>query len=603
MQMNTVMLFSHVCCLTYITGAEKYLLQLSREFGRYFRCILVVPNEGVLAKKARASGISVIVQEFQRTASLWRPHAGILDEMQQLIQSGLPVLVNLLHVHNPQLVVTNTSVNPLPAIAAKKLGIPTTWVITEVIGQNPYTHHSIQVIERNSDWIVGISEAVLAPFGGRADGSKRFLLKPTWLPEELQPGTWLHWREQRRVLLGIRPHQKLIGYISSDIVPHKGLEHFVQMGLKLCKQMNDVHFLITGNQTYTDYFSRCMLQIRQSAFSDRFHISGFEGNIYTLYPALDVLVVPSLIAEGFGLTAMEGLIFGKPIVAYRSGGLSEILTEVGEEALLAAPGDIDDLTAKTKVALLQEANGKTEERRRSKASLHFGMERYRSKLLPLIEKIEEKVVAVIRQHEAVNNKIPDGMLVKGSSPAVFLLEDGMKRPFMNGESFYFYRFKWEQVLVLEDMILNLYPTGRGINQVGHFIPNAPSHLLVKGTSSGIYMWNAQKLRSIATHSIFDRLKFNINDVVSIPDTLIHALPKGEPIDDQTLARGEVVHGRVYRTPNRDLYYGEKGQLRKIESTYIFQYMKWNSEKVVHINPREFAACLLGKPILYEGGIK
>ncbi|MDF2645372.1 MAG: extracellular matrix biosynthesis-like protein [Paenibacillus sp.] len=599
MQMNTVMLFSHVCCPTYITGAEKYLLQLSRELGQYFRCILVVPNEGVLASKARESGIFVVVQDFPKTASIWRPNAGMLGEMQQLIQSGLSVLINLLHLYNPQLVVTNTSVNPLPVIAAKKLGIPTTWVITEVIGQNPYTHHSIQVIEHHSDWIIGISEAVLAPFGGGDGGSKRILLKPTWLPEELQPATWQHWREQRRVLLGILPHQKLVGYISSDIVPHKGLEHFVLMGLELCRQMNDVHFLIAGNQTYTDYFSHCTQQIRQSAFSDRFHISDFEENIYTLYPALDALVVPSLIAEGFGLTAMEGLIFGKPVVAYRSGGLAEILTEVGQEALLAAPGNIDDLTAKTKVALLQEASGREEEKRHAKAVVQFGIERYRNKLLLFVEKVETKVADVNQQHETVVNKIPNGMLVKGNSPAVFLLEDGMKRPFMNGESFYFYRFKWEQVLVLEDMILNMYPTGRGINQAGHFIPNAPGHLLVKGNSNGIYMWNEQKLRPIATQSIFTRLKFDFNDVVSIPDTLIYTLPAGEPIDDQMLEKGETVHGRVYRSSNGIQFYCENGALREIKNGNCLQYLKINVEKAINLTPAEFNRCTIGKPLAHS----
>lgn len=61
---------------------------------------------------------------------------------------------------------------------------------------------------------------------------------------------------------------------------------------------------------------------------------------------MDITVIPSLINEGFGMTAMEAMIFGKPVVAYASGGLQEILNGTGNGDYLVTAGDIAGLSAK-----------------------------------------------------------------------------------------------------------------------------------------------------------------------------------------------------------------------------------------------------------------
>ena len=61
------------------------------------------------------------------------------------------------------------------------------------------------------------------------------------------------------------------------------------------------------------------------------------------YAACDVAVIPSRY-ESFGLTALEAMIFGKPCVASRAGGLAEVV--LGDRTgLLVRPGDAADLAA------------------------------------------------------------------------------------------------------------------------------------------------------------------------------------------------------------------------------------------------------------------
>lgn len=58
----------------------------------------------------------------------------------------------------------------------------------------------------------------------------------------------------------------------------------------------------------------------------------------------NVVVVPSLIPESFGLVGVEAMSFGRPVVAFRAGGIDEWLTP-GETGLFARHGDPDDLAA------------------------------------------------------------------------------------------------------------------------------------------------------------------------------------------------------------------------------------------------------------------
>jgi glycosyltransferase involved in cell wall biosynthesis len=53
-------------------------------------------------------------------------------------------------------------------------------------------------------------------------------------------------------------------------------------------------------------------------------------------------LVPSIVAETFGLVALEAMSVGRPVIASRIGGLGEVVRD-GETGLLVSPGDTDAL--------------------------------------------------------------------------------------------------------------------------------------------------------------------------------------------------------------------------------------------------------------------
>ena len=75
----------------------------------------------------------------------------------------------------------------------------------------------------------------------------------------------------------------------------------------------------------------------------RFHGEVTEAKLRGFYHACDILVAPSRF-ESFGLILVEAMMYGKPVVACRAGGMVEVVEE-DCTALLAEPGDAVTLAA------------------------------------------------------------------------------------------------------------------------------------------------------------------------------------------------------------------------------------------------------------------
>lgn len=83
-----------------------------------------------------------------------------------------------------------------------------------------------------------------------------------------------------------------------------------------------------------------------------FHGEVDEETLRGLYAAADIFVAPSRF-ESFGLIFVEAMMFAKPVIGCRAGGIPEVVID-GETGLLVEPGDVEALT-KAIVALASDA--------------------------------------------------------------------------------------------------------------------------------------------------------------------------------------------------------------------------------------------------------
>ncbi|WFR64784.1 glycosyltransferase family 4 protein [Paenibacillus amylolyticus] len=381
-----MMLFSHVCNTRSITGAEKLLLHFMREIGTIFECVLVVPQEGKLAGLARRFGIQVKICTLPMLHGVYTPYLGIANDAEHLRHTpAYQEAISLIRETAPDLVLTNTCVNVMPAVAAKSLQIPVIWKITEIIHTNEHTSEAIQMIGRYADWIIGISETAVAPFQEAGMSDKLTIISPAWEPGLPAPDRWVQLRERKRKELGFRSSQTCIGYISSFIYDAKGLKPFVDMALRICETHSRCRFWIIGTPSDKKYYDECVSRVKKSGYSRRFTFTTFEENVSLAYTAMDIVVIPSMVKEGFGMTALEGLYFAKPVIAFAQGGLKELMESVGSGAFLAPPGDSEALvTLATTLLNDSELASNTGWRNRTEAEKLYGLETYRTKLHTMV---------------------------------------------------------------------------------------------------------------------------------------------------------------------------------------------------------------------------
>ena len=78
-----------------------------------------------------------------------------------------------------------------------------------------------------------------------------------------------------------------------------------------------------------------------------------QNTLPVLYNNCDICVVPSTWREPFGITAIEAMACGKPVIASRIGGLQGII-EDGKTGLYFEPGNVEALTQKLELLLDSE---------------------------------------------------------------------------------------------------------------------------------------------------------------------------------------------------------------------------------------------------------
>jgi glycosyltransferase involved in cell wall biosynthesis len=79
-------------------------------------------------------------------------------------------------------------------------------------------------------------------------------------------------------------------------------------------------------------------RVAAAGLAARVRILGPRADSVDLLALSDVVVLPSVAAEGLPIVLLEALALGKPVVATRVGGIPEVIQD-GETGLLVPPGD------------------------------------------------------------------------------------------------------------------------------------------------------------------------------------------------------------------------------------------------------------------------
>ena len=157
-----------------------------------------------------------------------------------------------------------------------------------------------------------------------------------------------------RTRLGLPGGGPLIGCYGR-IRAQKGTDLFVQAAIALCHRFPDLSAVMIGRALPKDaaFLASLRDQVRAAGLTDRilFHDEVPVWDMPDWYRVLDVYVAPQR-WEGFGLTPLEAMACGVPVVAADVGAFRDLVAE-GQTGFVVPPGAADLLEQAT-AALLSD---------------------------------------------------------------------------------------------------------------------------------------------------------------------------------------------------------------------------------------------------------
>lgn len=139
----------------------------------------------------------------------------------------------------------------------------------------------------------------------------------------------------------------LVGLVGR-IVQGKGQKEFVLAAREILKSISEVKFIIVGDAIGDKdaYYKEVKDLVRNSDLQERVIFAGWRNDIKNILTDLDIFVfATTTFPEGFGITIIEAMILGKPVIATNIPGPSDIVIH-GETGYLVPPEDTDVMTEK-----------------------------------------------------------------------------------------------------------------------------------------------------------------------------------------------------------------------------------------------------------------
>ncbi len=392
-----------------IGGAEVVLLQIlaSLKMKRpEWELYLVAGSEGPLISQARKLGVKAEVLAFPQSVARFgefskegkgHEKGGSVARLGQVMLISPAVLLyvsklrSLLRTYKPDLIHTNGLKMNLLGLWARPKGVRVVWHLHDYVGNRPITAALMRRFASGCSTVLINSQSVLEDvrktcpqvqnlslFYGSVD-VERF--SPSGPKLDLDTLAGLPSADANVVRVG------LVGTLAS----WKGHKVFLK-ALSLLPRGAPVRGYVIGGPIYdTEDSQHSLEELRSVAgelkLGDRVGFTGYIDDAASAFRSLDVVVHASTSPEPFGLVLIEAMACGRPVIASKAGGPTEIIVE-GENGFFHTPGDpvslADRIEELVKNADLRRRLGQSG---RKTVVGRFNVTRLGSELVSIYEKI------------------------------------------------------------------------------------------------------------------------------------------------------------------------------------------------------------------------
>ena len=370
-----------------MSGAEFSLLGLMENLDRdRFTPILAVPEEGMLASKARGAGIeTLILPDFIRFGEGYR-----LRTMPKACRA-LQGLRKIIHEKGIRLVHSNSPRAAYLGGAAARLGaVPSVTHVRDMHLSPFLSPWKARLLGRLSDLIIAVSAAT----------KQSIIEKTPVLASKVRVvynGVDLGRIDGRaaknaRAELGISLGDPVIASVGI-LHPAKGQGVLLRAAAALKPSFPSLRVLIVGApfpESEGDYRQRLEDMTAELSLAGNVIFTGFREDVLDLMDAANTVVHAAVYPEPFPRSLLEALALGKPVVATRVGGIPEIVEDRGTGLLIepSNPGALAEavtaLLKNREMALTLGSNG------RKKVEKDFTIEKHVGVLSEFYERLLER---------------------------------------------------------------------------------------------------------------------------------------------------------------------------------------------------------------------
>jgi glycosyltransferase involved in cell wall biosynthesis len=169
----------------------------------------------------------------------------------------------------------------------------------------------------------------------------------------------------------------------------KGHHLLLNSFAELTKKYNNISLYFIGSciPGFNEYKIVLLDKIKQYNLIDKVHFIDFSIDISNVYNSMDLIIVPSVNPESFGMVTIEAMNHMRPVIASAHGGTLDIIND-NEDGLLFEPNNSKDL--EMKIASLidnPEKRNKISKAGYEKVKSKFSIENYVTKITELYDQL------------------------------------------------------------------------------------------------------------------------------------------------------------------------------------------------------------------------
>ncbi|MCL4543868.1 MAG: glycosyltransferase family 4 protein [Chloroflexi bacterium] len=336
-----------------VGGAEVFLFEVLDRIDRtVLRPIVILTGPGDLYERLRSRGHEVMVLPLTTRLTRLGKHQGAMQALGAAfaIPSLLAMVLRLrrLFRSNPSCIVYTFSIKAdvYGSIAARLSRTPCVWHMHDLMSREMFP----AVYRTALTWIASRwATAVLCNSWATRQAMIQAGLRASTASVihygvDTDAGADHATAHNARLALGLGKGP-IVGMVGR-IAPWKGQHVLVEAAPRIIRSFPGVQLLLVGKAAFgkidTDYEAQLRWRIRELGLERHVIMTGYRDDVKAIMACCDVLVHASVKPEAYGLVVVEAMALGKPVVAARSGGVPELVTD-GQTGMLVQPGDVNGL--------------------------------------------------------------------------------------------------------------------------------------------------------------------------------------------------------------------------------------------------------------------